>query len=330
MSELIERENWLRLDSLEARRAFDVKAAALLHDQMDIVGGEASRPDVWTYLTTCIFPDVARWRFPHSATMERFVGGANFRNVFQRLWWRAEILKDPDNPDDPFWLLHALKEDAMVGITERTRFVRNRPLARRTAREIIETGASEEEWRRIIQRARERSLIIEPLYRWDGDAPTQGTSVPTPVISEKKTDPESRNPGVVITLLKRLSANEIGTTGSHQSGFLIPKKVIDSGIFPPLDNGTKNPDCWMDWQLDGSGKSFSVRFIHYNGKLVGEGTRDEYRVTNIADLMRELLPEVDDVLCVQRTDKALRVSLRPSSSLPADVTWMANRQFTSE
>ena len=42
-------------------------------------------------------------------------------------------------------------------------------------------------------------------------------------------------------VFKILSRNDVGETGSHQSGMSIPKAVMETGIFPKLGTSKLNP-----------------------------------------------------------------------------------------
>ena len=92
---------------------FDRDCAEALHASLDITPHTASSREAWTFLTCCVLPDVAAWRFPALAP-ERFLGDVN-RNVFRRLWWRAEILGPPPELPDPVWG----REDVLVNVMER-------------------------------------------------------------------------------------------------------------------------------------------------------------------------------------------------------------------
>ena len=83
---------------------------------------------------------------------------------------------------------------------------------------------------------------------------------------------------------KLITANDIGLTGSHQAGILIPKTL--TWFFPLLDEHTLNPDRWLT-VTTGYGDSHLSRYIHYNNKIVTEkGTRDEFRITRIVPALR--------------------------------------------
>lgn len=100
-------------------RKFDSNSGCILHEMMDISPSEASNPGVWTFMTCVLWPDIVRWRFPgnkEGTSRERFIGGR--RNTFGRVWWRAYILKQPEN-EHPYELLDLLGEDELVQITER-------------------------------------------------------------------------------------------------------------------------------------------------------------------------------------------------------------------
>ncbi|MGV8898712.1 MAG: EcoRII N-terminal effector-binding domain-containing protein [Burkholderiaceae bacterium] len=91
------------------------------------------------------------------------------------------------------------------------------------------------------------------------------------------------------TFIKTLSANDVGTTGAHQGGILIPKGEAELLSFlPPLDPAIKNPDAWIEC-LDEVGILRRFRFVYYNNKLHDQkGTRNEYRVTYMTRYFRDV------------------------------------------
>jgi hypothetical protein len=75
------------------------------------------------------------------------------------------------------------------------------------------------------------------------------------------------------SFFKFISSNDSGETGGHQAGILIPKPAVPV-IFPRLFPRGKNESNFAEivWE---DGFVTQSRFIYY-----GQGTRDEYRVTN--------------------------------------------------
>ena len=82
---------------------------------------------------------------------------------------------------------------------------------------------------------------------------------------------------------KKLSANDIGKTGSHQAGIHIPKEEILLSFFPYLDPEDYNPSVEIHVICEELEEMYLLRFVYYNGK-----TRDEYRLTRMTQLLREL------------------------------------------
>lgn len=95
---------------------------------------------------------------------------------------------------------------------------------------------------------------------------------------------------------KLLSANDLGLTGSHQAGILVPKSGPAAAIFPSLDTSRLNPDCHVAFWVPALGRSWTARFVFYNNRLHGSGTRLEYRLTRISALLKELNANVGDRL----------------------------------
>ena len=90
---------------------------------------------------------------------------------------------------------------------------------------------------------------------------------------------------------KFLSANDTGKTGGHQAGIYIAKPAVPI-IFDQLFQKGQNQERWVRvaWQ---DGKITDTRFIYY-----GQGTRNEYRITNFGRGFEFLRPEYTGSLFV--------------------------------
>ena len=154
----------------EERRFFDQKGAKLLYSLLEIVPGEAARDQVWSFFGLVLLPDIVKWRFPTSqgkhTSADRFFGGA--RNTFQRLWWRAHVLRDSSLKNE-YHLINHLPEDAFVQIMERPGLSSNSKLASSIAKKIVfinkELGDSpytlkEQIWRDAIKSIRQHLVVI--------------------------------------------------------------------------------------------------------------------------------------------------------------------------
>jgi hypothetical protein len=107
---------------------------------------------------------------------------------------------------------------------------------------------------------------------------------------------------------KTLSANDLGLTGAHQAGMLVPKDPSIRGFFPPLDPSQLNPRCSIH-VLDEQGASWSFVLIHYNNALVGSGTRNEYRLTRMTRFLRQHRAQPGDTLCLRKSAGHLRMRI---------------------
>ncbi len=90
----------------------------------------------------------------------------------------------------------------------------------------------------------------------------------------------------MITYEKILSANDTSETKAHMAGILIPKS--DRGLmalFPKLDVRQYNPSVYIE--ITGGGKLHKLRFVYYNNRLHGKGTRNEYRLTHLTSFLRQ-------------------------------------------
>jgi hypothetical protein len=100
------------------------------------------------------------------------------------------------------------------------------------------------------------------------------------------------------SISKKLSANDIGLTGGHQAGILVPKDPAILGFFPKLDAGIKNPRVSLTVRELGDDTRWQFNFIYYNNRLFG-GTRNEYRLTCMTKYLCAVSAKVDDDLVFQ-------------------------------
>ncbi|MFZ7094183.1 EcoRII N-terminal effector-binding domain-containing protein [Primorskyibacter sp. 2E233] len=100
---------------------------------------------------------------------------------------------------------------------------------------------------------------------------------------------------------KILSSNDVGSTGGHQGGVLIPKGETDLLSFlPPLNPEGKNPDAWITC-IDEDSEVHRFRFVYYNNKLHDEnGTRNEYRITHMTAWFRGQRARAGDAFEISR------------------------------
>jgi len=110
---------------------------------------------------------------------------------------------------------------------------------------------------------------------------------------------------------KTLSANDVGSTGGHQAGILIPKGEKELlGILPQLDPSVKNPDALIEC-VDEEEKNLSFRFVYYNNKYHDDtGTRNEYRVTRMTSWFRDIGAREGDEFEISKDDASGNYSIR--------------------
>jgi hypothetical protein len=113
------------------------------------------------------------------------------------------------------------------------------------------------------------------------------------------------------TFSKTLSANDVGATGGHQGGILVPKSEAELLAFlPQLDRAIKNSDAWIECEDEG-GTVRRFRFVYYNNKLHDEnGTRNEYRITYMTRYFREVGAREGDSLEISKNDGDTRYAIR--------------------
>jgi hypothetical protein len=100
---------------------------------------------------------------------------------------------------------------------------------------------------------------------------------------------------------KKLSANDVGTTGGHQAGILVPKSGKILEFFPSLDARFKNPRMTLVVRETNDGSRWEFNFIYYNNSFFG-GTRNEYRLTCMTQYLRAIDARVGDDLVFSRNE----------------------------
>ena len=99
----------------------------------------------------------------------------------------------------------------------------------------------------------------------------------------------------IIQVAKILSPNDLGITGSHQAGILVPKSSPLIALLHESTLGDPNPRRFLHPYSEHLGRSFECCLIYYNNRLRG-GTRNEFRLTRTTWLRRELLAVPGDLL----------------------------------
>ncbi|AUZ88406.1 hypothetical protein CVO76_12745 [Arthrobacter agilis] len=98
---------------------------------------------------------------------------------------------------------------------------------------------------------------------------------------------------------KPLTPNDVGVTGSHQAGVVIPRDPRMLAFFPPLDAGRRNPRSTIPFS-DDDGREWRLNYIYYNGKILGFSTRNEYRLTGLTPFLRNHNASPGDLLELSR------------------------------
>jgi hypothetical protein len=114
---------------------------------------------------------------------------------------------------------------------------------------------------------------------------------------------------MTLEIAKRLSANDLGETGGHQAGILVPKEKTVLDFFPRLDSTVKNPRMVLTVRELPFGSQWTFNYIYYNTKLLGAGTRNEFRLTGMTAFLRSLNAKVGDELRFSR-DENLSYTVR--------------------
>ncbi|WP_082746624.1 EcoRII N-terminal effector-binding domain-containing protein [Stenotrophomonas nitritireducens] len=122
------------------------------------------------------------------------------------------------------------------------------------------------------------------------------------------------------TFIKQLSANDIGSTGSHQAGILVPKGDPELvGFFGKLDPSHLNPDAWISC-VDEELKEWRLRFVYYNNKLhTPGGTRNEYRITHLTKYFKSVNAAHGDSLVFTSSSEPRHFSVRLERSIKPEI-----------
>lgn len=102
---------------------------------------------------------------------------------------------------------------------------------------------------------------------------------------------------------KTLSANDLGVGGSHQSGILVPKTSALLRALPALDESAPNPRAQLRARCSGSERDLTL--VHYNSRILGSGSRDEYRLTGASVLLRKAGAKPGDRAALVLSDDGL-------------------------
>ena len=113
------------------------------------------------------------------------------------------------------------------------------------------------------------------------------------------------------TFVKTLSANDVGTTGGHMGGILVPKGDGELLAFlPRLDPAVLNPSAWIDCETSG-GQILRLRFVYYNNRMhAPKGTRNEYRITYLTKFLREEQANAGDAFEISKANGADRYRIK--------------------
>jgi hypothetical protein len=103
---------------------------------------------------------------------------------------------------------------------------------------------------------------------------------------------------VLKEISKKLSLNDLGLTGSHQAGILVPKEPTILNFFPTLNSSNKNPRVTLTVREKDDSSRWEFNYIYYNNKKFG-GTRNEYRLTCMTKYLRAVSAKENDEIVFQ-------------------------------
>ena len=118
----------------------------------------------------------------------------------------------------------------------------------------------------------------------------------------------------ILRVQKTLSPNDMGDTRSHQAGIHVPKAL--ARFFPALNESALNPRLNLQLE-DERGVVGTCTYIHYNNRVVSDGTRDEYRITRIRSFLTECGARTGDTIEFSRKgDNQYLVTIVGSQATP--------------
>ena len=116
-----------------------------------------------------------------------------------------------------------------------------------------------------------------------------------------------------VQITKTLSANDVGDTGGHQAGILVPKAREILSFFPALNPREKNPRVTLAFREPDGLTRWDFNFIYYNNRFFG-GTRNEYRLTCMTKYFRARNAAVGDLVVMSKdAEGSLEVELKLSN-----------------
>ena len=115
---------------------------------------------------------------------------------------------------------------------------------------------------------------------------------------------------------KTLSPNDIGKTGGHQAGILIPKRKEILNFFPSLDEEAENPRVIIRFE-DDLCQTWKFNYIYYNNRLRG-GTRNEYRLTGMTAFLRSACANIGDILVFEKIEEDFYIHIKKSSAVSCE------------
>ena len=125
---------------------------------------------------------------------------------------------------------------------------------------------------------------------------------------------------------KVLSPNDVGENGANQAGICVPRKNQQLlSFFPVLDIKIKNPDCLLICE-DENGERWKLRYIYYNSKTLGLGTRNEYRITHLTSYFKKFNAVSGDTLVFKQLENPNRYSICLSKHSEGDLKVSAGEQ----
>lgn len=155
----------------ERRALFDRRLATAVHASMELAPAEAASGDIWAFMALVLLPDVSYWRYPRPPG-DRVLGTDLTRHVVGRMWWRAQLIHSPDEPD-PYAAMSILGEDAFDRIYSRRRALGGSPYLVKAILKVWDSlDLQGLPYRETLEDFLKRLLRLAPFVLFESLAPT--------------------------------------------------------------------------------------------------------------------------------------------------------------
>ncbi|MGW0353608.1 DUF6339 family protein [Nocardia nova] len=226
--------------SPEQKTTFDLALAEALHRGMRLAPAEAASGDVWAFLALILMPDIAHWRYPKPPA-DRVRGTDLTRHVFGRLWWRAQLVHTPGDPN-PYGALKILGESAFDQIYARRSALGGSPHLIKSILRVwnsLDLAALSE--RNVLREFLKRLLRLAPFVLFDG-------------LTDDALDGELRAVAYETVLGMQIIAGLSEEEAAERAHAAVVRCVLDEDqVQKPVDEDGVGYERWLNGALERAG-----------------------------------------------------------------------------